>query len=141
MMKLFSSTGYLKYQNERFIVSVDEDLSRYYISQIPLKINKQKYAPHITVAKISKTELKKLCLSDIYKKFFPNQNIFLNEVSIGKIIKFDYNHYIFNNEIYFWLNAYSDELNEFRSRIDSLSDIWMPPDGSKCFHITLGNLK
>ena len=138
---MFTSFGQITYVNDWFTISVDEDLSRYYLKQIPLKLNRQKYKPHITIAKINKLDLNKLCLFDIYERFFPNQNIMKNDISIGKLIEFQYDHYVFNNEIYYWLNAYSKELTEFRSKIDSLADIWMPPDGTKCFHITLGNLK
>ena len=139
---MFKSTGNIKYQNERFFVSVDEELSKYYISQIPTKLNRQKYAPHITIAKITKSQLSKLCLSDFYKKYFPKSNS-NDDVLIGKLILFEYDHFVFNNETYYWLNVYSKELTEFIERFDLelIGDIWMPPDGTKCFHITLGNLK
>lgn len=139
---MFTSFGNIKYENERFFVSVDEELSKYYISQIPIKLNRQKYAPHITIARITKSQLAKLCLSDFYNKYFSKSNT-KDNCLIGKLIQFEYDHFIFNNETYYWLNVYSKELTEFIERFDIqlIGDIWMPPDGTKCFHITLGNLK
>ena len=50
---------------------------------------------------------------------------------------------IHNDELYYWLNIYSEELEEIRSELGLLpyGDVTESPDGRHRFHLTLGNLK
>jgi hypothetical protein len=127
---MFYSTGTLAYSDNpyKLILEVDQGLSDYYRSLIPkfIKINKQMFAPHISVIR--------------------NENItnfsFWNRHQ-GQIVIFEYENYIYNDELYYWLGAYSKQLEQIRLELGltPTSFITESPDSGHKFHITLGNLK
>lgn len=120
------SVGILKYQENKLIVEVDVELANYYRSIIPKYIGIQKpmYSPHISVVR--------------KERFNNNWNKYQN-----KEIEFEYETFIYNDELYYWLNVYCKEFENIREELglSNMSKITMPPDFQKCFHITLGNLK
>ena len=61
----------------------------------------------------------------------------------GQEIAFEYDSVIYNDETYYWLNAYSSALENIRLELglESLSKYTKSPDGKHKFHITIGNTK
>mgnify|MGYP001595271285 CR=1 FL=1 len=58
-------------------------------------------------------------------------------------IEFKYDSYIYNDELYFWLNVQSILLENIRLELglSNVSSYTMSPDGSSTFHITIANTK
>ena len=124
---MFQSFGQLIVENNKTFVQIDSEISKYYISLIPFKINKQKYPPHISL---------------IRNEIIPNAN-YLHSMN-NSIINFEYDSYIFNNETYYWLNVYSNELKQIRINCGlcpTKIGVTFSPDEKCAFHITLGNTK
>jgi hypothetical protein len=127
---MFKSIGKLLYHNDpyKLIVEVDEAISDYYQSFMPkyIEYNKQRYTAHISV---------------IRKEIIPNMDLW------GKYnlqdIEFEYENYIYISPNFFWLNVYSEELENIRFELgmSRTSEITRSPDGRHKFHITLGNFK
>jgi hypothetical protein len=104
---LFKSSGMLIYsENFKLNVEVDQQIVDYTRSLIPksITIKKQKYKPHITVVRNE----------DIinYSKWM----IYTNEM-----IDFEYDNYVFNNNTYYWLRAFSPKLSKIRLELGLLS--------------------
>ena len=125
---MFHSTGQIAYfanpPHYKSIVVVDSELARYYRQQVPVevKLNRPKYSAHISVVR--------------------------NEIPVnlnawaayeGQAIEFEYEHQIYNDELYYWLNCYSPRLEEIRQELGLTST--RSPNGAHRFHCTLGNLK
>jgi len=134
-MELYKSTGRLHYRKEGnsvgVSVSVDQGMSEFYRSLIPkyLPSNRQKYPAHITVVRIHKERPKDMKFWGVHE---------------GKQIDFSYSSYIHEGSLYWWLNAFSTELEEIRRELGLpvTSEYTRPPEGfAKCFHITLSNKK
>ena len=126
---LFQSIGKLKYFDNpyKLIVEVDNEIARYYRSFIPkyLKVNKPMYPAHISTVR---REIPNLEFWGKYQ---------------GKDINFQYENIICNDEVYYWLGAFSKELQEIRTELGLPITSWItePPDGLYNFHITIGNTK
>jgi len=133
-MNLYRSSGILKYSKERnnykLILEVDPGIVLFYKSLIPkhIPINKQKYDPHISVV----------------RKEIP-KNLKFWRLHEEKEIEFEYSNTIYHGEIYWWLNAFSQELENIRIELGLpvSSEFTKPPSEKyiKCFHITIGNTK
>ena len=127
---MFSSTGLLRYSINpyKLIVEVDPDISNFYRSLIPkyIHLNKPMYAPHISVVR---------------NNIPPNINVW--DKYQNQKATFQYNSYIYNDELYYWLDVYSIDLENIRSELGlkPFGDVTWSPDGRHKFHITLGNLK
>lgn len=127
---MFYSTGTLIYSNNpyKLIVSVDQGISDYYRSLIPKykDVKKQMYSAHMSVVR-NETPIK---LSQ-WEKY---QNI---------NVDFEYEPIIYNDECYYWLNAYSSVLEDIRIELGLLptNEFTRSPDGKHKFHITIGNIK
>jgi hypothetical protein len=131
---MFSSFGELRCVFDsrssyyRAFVLVDDGIVDFYRSLVPksTKLNKQRFPPHITVIKEPR-------LAD--PRTFHEMN--------GRTIKFFYDYEIQSGEQYWWLNAMSFELVVLRLMLglSPRSEYTRPPDGTDCFHITIGNLK
>lgn len=127
---MFTSTGFLKYYTDpyKLIVEVDQGISDYYRSTIPkyIKTNKQLYPAHISVVR---------------KEIPPNLNVW-NKYQ-DKEIEFQYEHYVYNDDVYIWLNVFCDELEFIRKELglSTCSGITMSPDGRHKFHCTIANRK
>lgn len=126
----FNSTGILKYSDNpyKLVVDVDEETSRYYRSLIPKYycVAPQKYSAHISVV----------------RKENPINIQNWNKYQ-GKLIQFSYENIIYNDEVYFWLNVFSQELEDIRVELglESTSILTKSPDGKHKFHSTIGNIK
>lgn len=129
-MVLFTSFGTLHYSFEPFklIVSVDEELARFYRHLIPkyYKCQQQRWSPHITVLRHTVPP------NMAYWKKYENSSI-----------EFRYDPYVQSDQRYWWLNVECPRLTEIRRELglqpwDTLNK---PPNGEEWFHITLGNAK
>lgn len=127
---MFQSCGKLIYSSNpyKLIVDCDNEISFYYRSLIPkyLKVQKTRYSAHISLVR------KEIPINLEYWRKYHNQNIV-----------FQYESYIYNDELYYWLNAYSPRLEKIRHELGltKTSAITKSPDGRHKFHITIGNLK
>lgn len=117
----FSSIGKLEYSPNKLIVLVDPEITNYYRSLVPKywNLKRSKYLPHITVIREEKCQ----------------------EIS-GDIL-FTYIPTIYRNDTYAWLNVYCEELCNIRKSmgLEPYSELSKPPDGTECFHSTIGNFK
>lgn len=127
---MFQSSGSLHYSVNpyRLVVNADDELARYYRSLVPkyLKIKKPLFPAHISVVRN--------CVPPKLDSWGKYENI---------IINFFYENYIYNDELYFWLNIYSSELENIRAELglSPWGDVTLSPDFKHRFHLTLGNLK
>lgn len=127
---MFSSVGTLEYSENpyKLIVSVDDNIGRYYYSFIPKYVYAriQMYPSHISVVR---KEIPKNMLA--WRKYQ------------GQEISFEYEPFIYNDETYYWLNAYSPTLEDIRVELGLAprSRYTYSPDGRHKFHITIGNTK
>jgi len=131
---LFKSKGTLRYKRGdnggyNLRVVVDQDISDYYRALIPkwIHTNRQMYPAHISVVR---------------------NEIPLNLEYWGKYegeeLEFEYENVVYNGTVYYWLNAFSNRLDEIRLELGLpvSSEYTRPPDGyTKCYHITIGNTK
>ncbi len=127
---MFTSTGKLRYYKDplKVIVEVDQGISEFYRSLIPkhIRVVRQMYPAHISVVR---------------KEIPPNMDMWGKYNN--KLITFEYEHYIYNNYNYFWLNAYCDELEAIRIELGltGTSAITRSPDNKHKFHVTIANTK
>lgn len=128
-MNLFKSTGCLRYGENKLVLEADQELSRYYFSLIPkyVKLNQQRYAPHISIV----------------RKEVPSKMEYWKKYD-GEAVEFLYEPYVYNDETYYWINTFSNRLEEIRLELGLpvSSEYTRPPGGFfKCFHMTIGNCK
>lgn len=131
---LFKSIGKLHYSitdvGYKLIVSVDPGIAMYYRSMIPKYIaipRPQKYPAHISVVR---------------KEIPPNLQFW--EKYEEEPVEFFYSPVIYNDDRYFWLNAYCIQLENIRIELGlPVSSKYTRPPGEyrKIFHITIGNIK
>lgn len=129
----FKSSGILRYsivgpEYYKLIVEVDPEISKYYSKMVPkyYKCNPQRYLPHITVVRKE--------VPPILDKWGAYE---------GKTIVFLYEPEIQYNGIYWWINCYSNFLENIREELGLpvYSKYNSPPDFKRCFHMTVGNSK
>ena len=92
-----------------------------------IKTNPQAYPAHISVVR---------------KEIPPNLEYW--GVYEGAPVEFLYTHTVYNGKVYWWLNAFSNRLEEIRVELGLPvhSEYTLPPEGfTKCFHLTIGNSK
>ncbi len=126
----YSTTGALRYSIEngvyKLIVEVDPGIAALARALTPVKLNKPKYAPHISVVR---------------HEVPPNLDAWGKYQ--GQLVSFDYCPFVHNDEKYYWLNVYSPALVNIRLTLglpaSSLKS--RPPDGTEIFHMTIGNTK
>lgn len=127
---MFKSVGKLIYfeNHYKLIVAVDNEISYYYRALIPkyLQVRKPMYSSHISVVR---------------NEVPPNLNRWGKYQ--GLEVNFEYESFIYNDELYYWLNAYSPILENVRVDLGlpNLSQYTRSPDGKHKFHITIGNTK
>ncbi len=128
---MLNSSGYLhcdSSQGFKLHVEIDEDLVNYYRSLLPksIKLNKTRYAPHISVV----------------REEVPLDLEYLESLE-GRLIEFGYDNVIYNDDVYYWLPVVAPELKKIRNNLGlpATSRLTYSPDGQHEFHITLGNLK
>jgi hypothetical protein len=132
-MTLYQSSGPLRYFTGEFgyklIVEVDPQIVAYYRSLIPkwVKTNPQMYPPHISVV----------------RKEVPPRLEYWGKHG-GEEVPFLYSNIVHAGTVYYWLNAFSNRLEEIRLELglEVSSPYTLPPEGfDKCFHVTIGNCK
>lgn len=132
---LHYSSGPLRYSRTsdggyKLIVEVEKDLAEFYRSLIPkwITVNRQMYPPHISVVR---------------KEVPPKLELWGKHE--GEEIKFAYSNHIYNGEVYWWINAFSERLEQVRLELGLpvSSQYTRPPSDRwiRCFHITLANRK
>lgn len=130
---LYNSSGILRYYNDpllKLIVEVDSEIVLYYKRLIPqyYRINPQLYSSHISVI----------------RKIIPPKMEYWNKYD-GQVINFVYSPITYVDERYYWLNAYSVQLDNIRSELGLIPNIYRPeqllPNYKNIYHITLGNKK
>jgi hypothetical protein len=130
---LYQSTGILRYSTKpllKLVLEVDSQISDYYRALMPrsIRINRQYYPPHISVVR---------------KEIPPNMDAW--DKYEDKEIDFSYENIIHTDgKVYYWINAYSNRLDEIRLELGlPLTSLYtLPPKGfDKCYHITIGNIK
>lgn len=131
-MRWFQSSGPLQYSRTddggyRLVLAVDPGIVSLYRALIPKyhNVQKQAYPPHISIVRHET----------------PNEHWGKYE---NEVVEFTYGNHIYHDEVYWWLNAYSNRLEEIRLELGLPVDspYTRPPDGMKrTFHITLGNTK
>lgn len=127
------SSGTLKYDVtdkgfSKLTLSVDPGIVDLARALVPKYVNlrKQKYPPHISVVR---------------NVVVHNHVNWLKH--FNKEVYFSYSMNVFNDEKYYWLRAVSKELYSIRNELGLCDDDqWTkPPDGTRWFHITIGNTK
>lgn len=126
------SQGTLRYseRDDRFwlVVDVDPEIVEYARSLVPktVRLNRQKFAPHITVVRNEKPV-----------------NMEAWRAHEGLVVEFQYSSLVFHDQLYYWLGAQCPRLQEIRVELGlpESSEFTRPPDMSDLFHITIGNLK
>jgi hypothetical protein len=132
---LYKSVGVLKYTDVstagiKLIVEVDPGIVDYYRALIPPwypKLNRQMYAPHISVVR---------------RETPPNMDVWGKYE--GENVEFFYSNVVHSGTVYWWLNVFCKRLEEIRLELGLPVDspYTLPPEGfDKCFHMTLGNCK
>ena len=99
---MFESKGKLHYsigQYHKLIVEIDPEIVRYYRSLIPkyIQTNSQMYPAHISVVR---------------HEIVTNLQ-YWNKYE-GEEIHFQYEGYVFNDNVYYWINCFSKRLEEIR---------------------------
>ena len=125
------SSGTLEYSIKgdyyRLVVLVDPELHRFFRSTIPKYYicKPQRYAPHITVVR-GETPC-----TDAWDRH------------AGALVNFEYDPYLHHDGMYWWFNCYSDLLTSVRLELGLAAShkLTSPPDGTECFHSTIGNSK
>ncbi len=133
-MDLFQGKGKLKYSIEekvgyKLVLELDQGIVDYYRSLIPKSkdVKSQMFRAHISVV----------------RKETPKNLEFWGKYE-GLKVDFEYSNWIYNDTIYWWLNAYSSFLEEVRLELGLIVKYYtlVPPKNyKKNFHITLGNVK
>jgi hypothetical protein len=133
-MTLHSSTGVLRYTQRdgygfRCVLDIDQQISEYYRALLPkwIYVNRQMYPAHVSVVR---------------KEVPPNLEAWGRHE--GEEIEFQYEHFVYNDNVYYWLNVFCTRLEEIRAELGLpvSSPITRPPSGFlKCFHSTIGNVK
>lgn len=122
-MSLRKSSGTLYACADKVFVAVDEGIVQLTRALIPpyFPTQPQRYAPHITVVRNEPFSIR------------PKKT----EIS------FRYDPVVQNDDTYWWLNVYCSDLSDIRigMGLEPSSQWSRPPDGTECFHITVGNTK
>lgn len=128
----FKSIGTLRYDRNplKLVLSVDQGIVDFYFALIPKyvwpRINRQKYRAHVSVVRNARP--KNMAAWGKYE---------------GKKVEFEYDPFVRNDKTYYWLNAFSPELERIRVELGlPIADQYTrAPDGSHRFHITIANTK
>lgn len=137
-MILHRSSGFLRYFSNpyKLILEVDNEIARYYRALCPraLGLRIPMYPAHISIVRNST----------------PERMEYWGQYE-GREMEFDYEEWVYNDEIYFWLNCYSVSFNgegaktfeEIRTELGLLphDKTSRSPDGRCKFHMTIGNIK
>lgn len=120
---MFKGVARLEYYTNYAIAWTDRQIGEYYYSLLPkyLHVQRQKEHSHITV-----------CRKDIETPDYTYWRYREREV-----IEFTYDGILYHDDLYVWLDVYSEEIGEIREML-GLSRM---RDGFDCYHLTIANLK
>lgn len=135
MEPTFESSGILRYSHSpsygfKLIVEADPEIARLARWFVPKSVGLMtpRYAPHVTVI----------------RKEIPSLLNTWGRYEGGRIY-FRYETYARNDERYWWLRVFSDELAEIRLKLGLLpygrTTMSPDPDLRCCYHLTIGNTK
>ena len=127
---MFQASGRIEYsERSRVVAWVDDELSRYYRSLIPKAkyVQPQMYPAHITVVRSYPIEI------------VPNREPWGRHE--GRIITFEYSGEICYEYPYYYLEAWSQDLNEIRIELGMTPFRIRGAKMLNCFHLTIGNVK
>lgn len=121
-MSYFVTQGKLEYFTNWCVLWLDPEIIRYYRSLVPKarQVQPPMYPTHISVVR----------LFEVYNP----TNWKKHE---GLQIDIVYGGVIYNDDTYYWLNAWSDDIGDIREEL-GLNRIRQPYDS---YHITIGNTK
>lgn len=121
---MFEGQAKLTYYSDYAVAYIDKGIYDFYRWLIPKarKPQPQKYPPHITVVRRS---IEKPTVQDNWRKYE------------GQSVLFRYDGLIHTNGIYYWLDAWSDEIGRIREELGL--GFYRPPFDR--YHISLGNEK
>lgn len=122
---MFLSEGILRYGvGFKVYLEIDPEIIRYYISLLPKYkiIQTQIHSAHITIVRTTKECPRNLSKWGNYE---------------GLSVEFQYENIIKEDGLYYWLDAFSDDLNRIRLEL-GLGRYRL---GFDRYHITLGNKK
>lgn len=119
----YTIKGIVEYFDIYIVAWLERDLAEYYRSLIPKYYNVQgtRYKPHLTIVRLD--------LETPDKKLWYNHN--------SEIILIHYVPEIKTDGLYWWLDAYSKDVEKIRK------EVGLPKyrDGFDRYHITIGNNK
>lgn len=124
-----SSVGVLRYshgtQGARVVVECDWGISQLTRALIPkyYHVVPQKYAPHITVVRHERPNMRE------WKRYE------------GRLVKFLYDPWVYNDRTYWWLSVSCDFLKRVRTELGLPPTRFTPQDAAGGFHMTVGNNK
>lgn len=131
---LYKSIGKIEYSFDkrvgyRLVLNCDQGISDFYRKLIPKYycVNGLRYRAHISIIRHEKP----LNLANWNKHQ-------------GKEIEWYYDNQIKSGNLFFWLNAFSKDLEEIRLELglNIASQFTVPPAGfKKTFHMSIGNMK
>jgi len=129
---LFLSSGKLVYSTLpiiRLVVEIDPDISKYYRSLIPKSISFSvpMHPAHISVVR---------------KEIPPNLHLWNKHQN--EQIEFEYDSDVCIGKLYCWLKVHSQVLETIREELGlprHRENITLPPDKTRCFHVTIANFK
>ena len=127
---MYLGTGRIEYsERSRVVAWVDNELARYYRSMIPKAryVQPQMYPAHITVVRSYPIEI------------VPDRTAWGKHE--GRIINFEYDGVVLFEKPYFYIEAWSEELNDIRTELGLPEFRIIGARLLDCFHMTLGNVK
>jgi len=124
---MYTITGRLQYYDNYCVCYVDDNLSAYYRSLLPKAygVAPQKYRTHVTVVRKDIESVASQFKENFWKRYE------------NALIPIYYNGTIQRGGSYFWLDAWSPQLNVIRQEL-GLHPYRFPFNS---FHITIGNCK
>lgn len=132
---LIESVGHLRWSPGRLVLEVDPGIVEVARALVPryVRLNRQKFAPHITVIRHEKPEVEARLLA--HPRWGGARE--------GAEVEFRYSPLVDFDETYYWLRAWSSKLEDIREELGLARSDWYtePPDHAHCFHVTIGNCK
>ena len=118
---MYLSKGFLEYNDDytRLVLRIDQQIVDYYFSLIPdyKNVIRQRWDAHITVVRTGRDIV-------INKEYWKKHN---------EVIEYNYDGIIRFGKVYYWIDAYSDNLNIIRQ------ELGLPI--RERYHFTIGNVK
>lgn len=118
----------MKNGSKKLILSVDQGIVDLAFALTPkyYKLQRQAFPAHISVVR---------------NEWFKSDLWGTHE---GERVEFTYDPRTRNDETYHWMRVWSERLSQIRvelGRPPFRGGVTLPPDGERCFHITVGNTK